>query len=190
MAEYRKEVDDLLKLYAKYKELLFIEADLSTKRAKQKIIGVVDAELVNDHETAKKNLQRLSDSMTFSNPFVWILYKFEAYKNEAQSIRTIRDFRIHCSKVGDICTKRFLFVNEQLTQKDQPTLMDDLYDGSLLLNALLKDKYTSYEVGELLDYCVTLFDDSYGFLYRGEPRDYFRESHSKGWLLDFRFSSL
>jgi hypothetical protein len=140
MAEYRKEVDDLLKLYAKYKELLFIEADLSTKRAKQKIIGVVDAELVNDHETAKKNLQRLSDSMTFSNPFVWILYKFEAYKNEAQSIRTIRDFRIHCSKVGDICTKRFLFVNEQLTQKDHPTLMDDLYDGSLLLNALLKDK--------------------------------------------------
>jgi hypothetical protein len=140
MVEYRKEVDDLLKAYAEYKELLKTEADLSMKRAKQKIVGVVDAELANDHETAKKNLQSLSDSMTFSNPFVWIMYKFEAYKNEAQSIRTMRDFRIHCSKVGEICTKRFSFVNEQLTQKGQPTLMDDRYDNSFLLDTLLKEE--------------------------------------------------
>lgn len=140
MVEYRKEVDDLLKAYAEYKELLKTEADLSMKRAKQKIIGVADAELTNDHETAKKNIQSLSDSMTFSNPFVWIMYKFEAYKNEAQPIRTMRDFRIHCSKAGDICTKRFSFVNEQLTQKGKPTLADDHYDDSFLLDTLLQDE--------------------------------------------------
>ena len=140
MDEYMEEVDDLLKAYLKYKELLKIEADLSMKRAQQKIMGVLDTELTNDHETAKKNLQLLSDSMTFSNPFVWIMYKFEAYKNEAQSIRTMRDFRIHCGKVEDICTKRFSFVNEQLTQKGQPTLMDDRYDDSFLIDMLLREE--------------------------------------------------
>jgi hypothetical protein len=140
MVEYRKEVDDLLKAYSEYKELLKTEADLSMKRAKQKIVGVVDTELANDHEKARKNLQSLSNSMTFSNPFVWIMYKFEGYKNEAQSIRTMRDFRIHCSKVGDICTKRFSFVNEQLIQKGQPTLMDDHYDDNSLLDTLLQEE--------------------------------------------------
>ena len=68
------------------------------------------------------------------------MYKFEAYKNEAQPIRTMRDFRIHCSKVGDICTKRFTFVNEQHTLKGQPNLMDDQYDDSFLLDKLLDEE--------------------------------------------------
>ena len=141
MVEYRKEVDGLLKAYATYKELLQAEAGLSMKRARQKIIGVVDPKLASDHEIIKQKLQSLSESMTFANPFVWIMYKFEAYKNEAQPIRTMRDFRIHCSKEGDICTKRFAFVNEQLTSGGQRSLLDTrYYEDSILIDELIKEK--------------------------------------------------
>jgi len=128
-------------MYAKYKQLLQIEAGFAMKRAKQKINGVVDVELAGNHEQARRELQSLSDSMTFSNPFVWIMYKFEAYKDEAQPIRTMRDFRIHCSKEGDICTKRFAFVNEQLDLGGQRSLVDaDYYDDNVLLDTLLEER--------------------------------------------------
>jgi hypothetical protein len=141
VVEYRKEVDGLLAAYANYKQLLTIESELSMKRAKRKIIGSIDEELVRMHEQTKQQLQSLSDSMTFSNPFVWIMYKFEAYKNEAQPIRTMRDFRIHCSKVGDICTKRFTFVNEQLVAKGERSLVDsNYYEDATLIDTLLEDR--------------------------------------------------
>lgn len=131
----------LLKAYAEYKQLLQIEAELSIKLAKQKINGVVDIELASGHERSKQTLQNLSDSMTFSNPNVWIMYKFEAYKNEAQTLRTMRDFRIHCSKDGDICTKRFSFVNEQLDLGGQRPLTDaDYYNDSTSLDTLLEER--------------------------------------------------
>ena len=141
MVEYQEQVDSLLATYAEYKQLLEIEAKLSMKRAKQKISGLIDSDLAAKHEQAKRDLQTLSDSMTFSNPFVWIMYKFEAYKDEAQPIRTMRDFRIHCSKEGDICTKRFTFVNEQLALGGQRTLTDaDYYDDNSLLDTLLEER--------------------------------------------------
>lgn len=127
MIEYRKEVDELLKSYAEYKKLLNIESTLSLKLARQKINGTVDTKLVDEHSSVKTNLQNLSDSMTFSNPFVWITYKFEAYKDEAQPIRTMRDFRIHCSKEAYICTKRFTFINEQLAVRGQQPLLNTAY---------------------------------------------------------------
>jgi len=141
MTEWREEVDDLLRAYAEYGQLLKIEAGLSMKRAKQKIVGIVDVDLISKHESVKRSLQSVSDSMTFSTPFAWIMYKFEAYKNEAQPIRTMRDFRVHCSKDGDICSKRFAFVNEQLTKGGQRSLLDTSYfEDSILLDALLKDR--------------------------------------------------
>ncbi|MFZ1250220.1 MAG: hypothetical protein WAR37_02115 [Candidatus Microsaccharimonas sp.] len=139
MVEYREEVDRLLRAYSEYKVLLKVEAGLSMERAKQKIIGDVDERLAADYENVKQKQQSLSDSMTFSNPFVWIMYKFEAYKDEAQPIRTIRDFRIHCSKDGYICTKRFRFINEQLAQRGQKTLLDSYYANDDLLNTLIKE---------------------------------------------------
>jgi hypothetical protein len=140
MIEYRREVDDLLTAYGEYKQLLQVEADLSMKVAKQKISGSIDAELNSKHTQIKQALQDLSDSMRFSNPFVWIMYKYEAYQNEAQPIRTLRDFRLHCSKDGYICTKRFMFLNEQLALKGHRSLMlIDYYHDDMLLNELLEE---------------------------------------------------
>lgn len=140
MIEYRQEVDGLIAAYEKYKQLLQDEAVLSSTLAKQKILGVVDETLSERRNVVQQKMRDLSDSMTFSHPFVWILYKFEAYKDEAQPIRTMRDFRIHCSKGGDICTKRFAFVNERLDRAGRRTLRDDkFYDDAMLLDALVED---------------------------------------------------
>lgn len=140
MIEYRQEVDGLIAAYEKYKQLVEDEAVLSSTLAKQKILGVADEKLSERRAAIQRKLRDLSDSMTFSHPFVWILYKFKAYKNEAQPIRTMRDFRIHCSKEGDICTKRFAFVNERLDRAGRRTLRDGkYYDDAMLLDALIED---------------------------------------------------
>lgn len=140
MTDYRQEVDGLITAYKKYKQLVQDEAVLSSSLAKQKILGVVDEKLSEKRSVIQQKLRDLSDSMTFSHPFVWILYKFEAYKDEAQPIRTMRDFRIHCSKEGDICTKRFAFVNERLERAGRRTLRDSEYYGdAMLLDALIED---------------------------------------------------
>lgn len=140
MTEYMQEVDELITAYKKYKQLVQDEAVLSSTLAKQKILGVVNEKLSKKRAAIQQKLRDLSDSMTFSHPFVWILYKFEAYKDEAQPIRTMRDFRIHCSKEGDICTKRYAFVNESLERAGRRTLRDGrYYDDAMLLDALIED---------------------------------------------------
>ena len=141
MVEYRQEVDKLIAAYGRYKQLVQDEAALSSTLAKQKILGTVDETLSEQRAALQRELQDVSDSMTFSHPFVWILYKFEAYKDEAQPIRTLRDFRVHCSKEGDICTKRFAFVNEQLARAGRHTLRDvESYEDALPLSALIEDQ--------------------------------------------------
>ncbi len=141
MVEYREEVDSLIQAYGEYKRLLQDEADISMKLAKQKIVGTVEPRLLGLHKKTKQALQAVSNSMTFSNPFVWIMYKFEAYKDEAQPIRTMRDFRVHCSKNGDICAKRFAFINEQLVSRKLVPLTDtSYYKDDISLDTLLEEQ--------------------------------------------------
>lgn len=131
----RQEVDTLLKMYDHYKELTETQAATSLKFAKAKITGNVSSELSEEYELIKNNIQQLSDDMTFANPIIWMMYKFEAYAHEAQPIRTMSDFRVHCSKEGYICTKRFTFLNEQLEKQGVKTLQDaNAYPDSQLLS--------------------------------------------------------
>ncbi len=70
-----------------------------------------------------------------------MMYKFEAYQNEAQPIRTMHDFRVHCSKPGYICTKRFTFLNDQLESTGNSRLTDKgIYPDDMLLNEVFSNE--------------------------------------------------
>lgn len=134
------EVARLLEAYGRYKGLLEQQQTVSSKLAKQKLRGDVSSKDKASFERLTDELQRLSDSMTFASPTVWMRYKYEAYQNEAQPIRTMHDFRMHCSKPGYICTKRFMFVNEQLARRQLPLLTDaKAYGDGMSLGKLLAD---------------------------------------------------
>lgn len=137
MSADREQVENLLAKYQRYKELVETEASLSHRVAKMKLAQTVDEDLLKVHNEAKQQVQSLSDSMTFANPIVWMMYKYEAYQNEPQAIRTLQDFRIHCSKTGYICTKRFTFLNDWLLALAEPSLLDTtVYDGMMRLDEI------------------------------------------------------
>ena len=132
-------------MYKEYKVLLAKEALLSSQLAKQKLLGSGSEDVSHARAKILSDIQTVSDRMTFANPIVWMMYKFEAYKNENQPIKTLHDFRVHCSKPGHICTKRFTFVNAQLESKGKNTLLDRTYfPDELSLDSL-------FENGELLE---------------------------------------
>jgi hypothetical protein len=141
VTDNQKQVDQLLTKYEEYKAMMKLEASSSLKVAKAKLTGAIDEKMLRDYKQLKARLQELSDKMTFANPIIWMMYKYEAYKDEAQPIRTMHDFRVHCSKQGYICTKRFNFLNEQLLQRGNKSLKDvDEYHDDMLLAKLFTQK--------------------------------------------------
>lgn len=122
MHNVRTEVDQLLDMYTRYKTLQAEVDQLGRIVARQKAAGATPD--TSEYERKKQELQDLSDAMTFASPTIWMMYKHEAYQNEAQPITTMHDFRMHCSKPSYICTKRFEFVNESLEKRNLPTLAD------------------------------------------------------------------
>lgn len=124
MDNNKQSVQKLLVLYEQYKKVSIEENQLSRQLSKAKLLHNTNPKLVMDYKLAKEKLQSISDSMTFENPIVWMMYKFEAYKNEAQPIQTMQNFRIHCSKDGYVCTKRFTFLNDELKGHDLTVLTD------------------------------------------------------------------
>lgn len=113
---------ELLVLYSRYKAVNEQVQQVGRRLARAKLQKSADAALTDEYTTLRRELEELSDSMTFSGPTVWMRYKFEAYKDEAQPICTMYEFRLHCSKPGYICTKRFEFVNQSLVSHGLPPL--------------------------------------------------------------------
>ena len=120
----RAAVDKLLDMYDEYKALTVkiaaAERHLALAKLKNSDVEQVQTKL----DGLRRDQQQLSDTMTFDTPLVWVMYKFEAYQDEAQPIRTMHDFRLHCSKPGYICTKRFIFLNAHLCSNGQCSLID------------------------------------------------------------------
>ena len=107
------------------------ERRLALAKLKNSDVEQVRIELDN----LRHSQQQLSDAMTFDTPLVWVMYKFEAYQDETQPIRTMHDFRLHCSKPGYICTKRFIFLNAHLCINGQRPLTDsEQYPDEMLLS--------------------------------------------------------
>jgi len=137
MNSARAAVDRLLDMYDKYKTLAakITAAERCLALAKLKNSGVEQIQIELDD--LRRDQQQLSDDMTFDTPLIWVMYKFEAYQDEAQPIRTMHDFRLHCSKPGYICTKRFIFLNAHLCSNGQSSLMDrKQYPDEMLLSEI------------------------------------------------------
>ena len=133
----RAAVDKLLDMYDEYKTLtakiVAAERRLALAKLKNSDVEQIRIELDN----LRHSQQQLSDDMTFDTPLVWVMYKFEAYQDEAQPIRKMHDFRLHCSKPGYICTKRFIFLNAHLCSNGQRPLTDsEQYPDEMLLSEI------------------------------------------------------
>ena len=136
--EIRQQVDQLIDMYKSYQAVAQRQADCRRELAKAKLRQVDTMPLQVAYDTATAELQAISDAMTYASPSVWMLYKYEAYANEAQPIRTMHDFRVHCSKPGYICTKRYEFTNAALVERGLAPLSDDtVYPDALSLGKAL-----------------------------------------------------
>lgn len=132
------QVERLLGQYDEYKKVHAATARVASSLARAKIKQLPVQDLVKEYEELQVSLQQISDDMTFDSPLIWIQYKYEAYKEEAQPILTMQDLRAHCSKAGYICTKRFTFLNDELRSAGLSTLDDALlYPDTLSLEVAL-----------------------------------------------------
>lgn len=133
----RAAVDKLLDMYDKYKTLTVKIAAAERRLALAKLKNGDVEQIRIELDDLRHEQQQLSDDMTFDAPLVWVMYKFEAYQDEAQPIRTMHDFRLHCSKPGYICTKRFIFLNAHLCSNGQRSLIDSKkYPDEMLLSEI------------------------------------------------------
>lgn len=133
----RAAVDRLLDMYDEYKTLTAKIAGAERRLALAKLKNSDVEQIWIELDDLRHSQQQLSDDMTFDTPLVWVMYKFEAYQDEAQPIRTMHDFRLHCSKPGYICTKRFIFLNAHLCSNGQRPLMDgERYPYEMLLSEI------------------------------------------------------
>lgn len=133
----RAAVDRLLSMYDDYKTLT-VKIDAAERRLALAKLKNSDVEQIRiELDDLRHSQQQLSDAMTFDTPLVWVMYKFEAYQDEAQPIQTMHDFRLHCSKPGYICTKRFIFLNAHLCSNGQRPLADsEQYPDEMLLSEI------------------------------------------------------
>lgn len=128
-------------MYQDYTSLLEDLNRVESQYAKATILNIESTELSIKQKQLTYQLQQLSDAMTFPDPLLWIQYKYYAYQDEAQPITTMHDFRIHCSKPGYICTKRFEFLNRSLINYGCSDLnSNQAYDDMLELSQLFKNK--------------------------------------------------
>lgn len=135
----RKQTDTLLGMYKEYKRIADEQRSLASQLAKAKLKKQPVDALQSLHDHASRKMQSISESMTFASPLIWMMYKFEAYQDEAQPILTMHDFRLHCSKPGYICTKRFEFVNAELAYRQLAPLSDSRsYPDDMLLSGVYK----------------------------------------------------
>lgn len=134
----RQQVDVLIDMYKTHQEVARRQAECRRELAKAKLRNENVDQLQADYDAYAVELQTISDTMTYASPSIWILYKYDAYANEAQPIRTMHDFRVHCSKPGYICTKRYEFTNAALVERGLAPLSDTkAYPAALSLDNAL-----------------------------------------------------
>lgn len=172
LSKAAKSVDSLLIKYREYlqiqnelqsldHELMVSIAEVAKKNNKKvrEVMTSTEGLAITQKISSRKvslsqELKNISDSMTFENPIVWIMYKYLAYQGTSDAISTMVDFLNHCSKPGYICTKRFNFLNDYLKinrgidLKDKRRFPDDivlpeLYESSLIVEVTEDEKFIS-----------------------------------------------
>lgn len=108
----------VLKLVSQYHNYTSVLAELNnTKFELLKTDGEELLSLKNKINVLNRLLDRIGDEMTFPTPSIWIMYKYNAYKDTDKQIKTVKDFIDHCSPEGYICTKRFSFLSTYMDIK-------------------------------------------------------------------------
>ena len=144
----RKAVDHLLDQYNDYLKVSAVIDELRTEQVKTairlaKAAGLSFTTVLTENREeikeigerisfSKRELQRISDEMTFADPVIWVMYKYRAYAGTSKAIVDMEDLRAHCRPDGYICTKRYSFLrdylreNESLDLEDKSSYSDDL----------------------------------------------------------------
>lgn len=143
---YELVVKRLIMQFKEYEHLNLLIKDVESKKFiyKLKKNYKLTEELDNKLNLLKLDQQRVSDEMTFANPIIWIMYKYKAYKDTNNEIKTVEDFINHCSPVGYICTKRFKFVSRYMKFNKLFDLKDNLskvYKSEALLKIVNNAKF-------------------------------------------------
>ncbi len=63
---------------------------------------------------AKIALKRISDSMKFDTPHIWLAYKMHAYTGTPTELTTLEQFLTHCTAKDSTCGKRLSFLAKYL----------------------------------------------------------------------------
>lgn len=77
---------------------------------------------ISELESEKKLLW---DSMKYPNPYIWLQYKLQAYKNSPKQITTIWDLKEHCKDPTYICHKRLQFLSNILKNEYKIDIFDE-----------------------------------------------------------------
>jgi hypothetical protein len=89
----------------------------------------------------EKEKQKISDSMTFSNPIVWMMYKYHAYQGTNHQISTYGDLKKHSLEHDGICSKRFNFLKNYLYESYEFDILDErVFSNDLYLKEFFQDK--------------------------------------------------
>lgn len=92
----------------------------------QKNLETFDQWTTNQIIVLEQKLQILGDAMKFHNPYIRLMYKKEAYKNDAnKKVETVWDLLLHCANKTDICYKRLHFLNTMLKENFDMDLTDN-----------------------------------------------------------------
>ena len=146
------QVGALLKAYETYKSLSSqITSDVDVPAAPKFSFGINQGKMQNfdPKRELRQEIERVSESMKFQNPLIWLGYKYSAYQNEpGKELFTLHDLIAHC-KVDGICHRRFDAINLYLRRK---------YEGKDMTSSAFMDQSMSLlDVGKdsrFIDMCL------------------------------------
>jgi len=142
----KNSVNELLMQYASYKELAKEIDEIKRQLAKQKLLNKDLSKITKELNLLEGKQSKVSDSMVFKTPIVWLMYKFLAYKDEPQPMNNLRALKDHCSNPNGICTKRFKYINRYLKSINEVELTDKTeYPDELTLDNLF-DKFLNFNL--------------------------------------------
>jgi len=123
---------------------------IDKKKTQQEIDKLLHQYTKYQQAESKEEKSKIGDAMTYSDPIVWMMYKFKAYQESDHEIKTLDDLKHHSLEHGGICEKRFIFLTKEIQNrygkniKDidefSPLLTLDTFCRTAILNDLIKIK--------------------------------------------------
>ncbi len=127
--------------------------DSTTQNQVDRLLALYKVYKIIEGSGEKGLLEHVGDIMRFDTPLVWLAYKFFAYQNSKDEIKTIGDLHAHCSDPDDICAKRFQFVKAIIDSAADNESISYLWENVETVMALrakeLVDAWRGFEFYEM-----------------------------------------